>query len=163
MNVTTRPTELVNKFNQGRTESLIETDSEQGETDRAEETTDANETEVEIKRDEDDEDEPTDDEPTTPEEVSDQSSEDQPPPVMIDQSTQVLIEKRNVRTGTECEIIRSSSVPVLKLGIPALIECIKNAFVQGGPDPRSWDQATLDETPVANFSDILYIQVNILL
>ena len=166
MNVTTRPTELANKFGPGRTESLIETDSEQGET-AAEETTDANETEVEIKRDDDDEDgdengvendeKPENEDETAP--SGDEKPEEPKKPEMVDQSTQILIEKRNVRTGTECELVRHSNVSVLKLGIPALIESIKAAFIQGGSDPRSWDQGTLDDTPVAHFGDILYIQV----
>ena len=62
-----------------------------------------------------------------------------------------------MRTGTASELISTS--PVMKLGIPALIESVKNAFVRGGQDPRAWDQATLDDTPVAHFGDILYIQV----
>ena len=41
----------------------------------------------------------------------------------------------------------------------ALIRAVKNAFVAGGSDPRAWDQSTLDDTPVAHFGDVLYVQV----
>ena len=36
---------------------------------------------------------------------------------------------------------------------------MKNAFIAGGSDPRAWDQSTLDDTPVAHFGDVLYVQV----
>ena len=51
-------------------------------------------------------------------------------------------------------------VSISRKGLPILVESIKNAFIDGGYDPRAWDQMTLDSTPVANFADVLYIQVN---
>ena len=50
-------------------------------------------------------------------------------------------------------------VSISRKGLPILVESIKNAFIDGGYDPRAWDQMTLDSTPVANFADVLYIQV----
>ena len=152
LNVTTIPEDLIRFFDtsgnaQGRTESVIESeDSEESETGN-EET--ANETEVETSANSVDPVKSTD----THEEGDDQ------PPVKIDHGIQATVEKRNAKTETSHNFVCSSDMPLMTRGIPVFINCIKNAFMDGGYDPRAWDQGTLDSTPVANFGDVLYIQV----
>ena len=152
LNVTTIPEDLIRFFDasgnaQGRTESVIESeDSEESETGNDET---ANETEVETSANSADPVKPTD----THEESDDQ------PPVKIDHGIQATVEKRNAKTETSHNFVCSSDMPLMTRGIPVFINCIKNAFMDGGYDPRAWDQGTLDSTPVANFGDVLYIQV----
>ena len=71
------------------------------------------------------------------------------------------MEKRNAKTETSHSFVCSNDMPLMTRGIPVFINCIKNAFMDGGYDPRAWDQGTLDSTPVANFGDVLYIQVRL--
>ena len=150
LNVTTIPEDLIRFFDsagnaQGRTESVIESeDSEESETGN-EET--ANETEVE-----------TTAEAVKPADIQEGEEEDQPP-IKIDHGIQATVEKRNAKTETSHSFVCSSDMPLMTRGIPIFINCIKNAFMDGGYDPRAWDQGTLDSTPVANFGDVLYIQV----
>lgn len=92
----------MNQNRQGRSESLIETDSEGGE---AGETTDANETEIEIA-------------PEESESDSEKSKKDIKEPTSKDTAMQATPERRNVRTGTENDMIHATSTPVVKLGIP---------------------------------------------
>lgn len=149
LNVTTIPEDLIRFFDsagnaQGRTESVIESeDSEESETGN-EET--ANETEVE-----------TTAEAVKPADTQEGEEEDQPP-IKIDHGIQATVEKRNAKTETSHSFVCSSDMPLMTRGIPIFINCIKNAFMDGGYDPRAWDQGTLDSTPVANFGDVLYIQ-----
>merc|ERR1711953_554172 len=143
LNVTTQPPDMMRHFdlNGRRTESVIESDTEP-ETGN-EET--ANETEVET-------------EPQQKSETAGDEEEDSEVIETIDQTTQTIIEKRNAKTETDCNFVCSSPIPFMIRGIPRFIECIKNAFIEGGYDPRAWDHPTLTATPVANFGDVLYIQ-----
>ena len=82
-------------------------------------------------------------------------------PKTIDTASQASVECRNAKTETSCGLVGSGlDVSISRKGLPILVESIKNAFIDGGYDPRAWDQMTLDSTPVANFADVLYIQVS---
>ena len=94
---------VLNRFlSAGRSESLIETDSEGGE---AGETTDANETEIEIA-------------PEESESDGEKSQSDIKEPTSKETAMQATPERRNVRTGTENDMIHVTQTPVVKLGIP---------------------------------------------
>ena len=134
--------------------SVIESDDTEPETVN-EET--ANETEVETQ-------EKTAEEPGTTTADLDEAIEedDEPkPPKMIDQASQIAVERRNAKTETSCGLVGATGLSdsISAKGLPILVDSIKNAFIDGGYDPRAWDQMTLDATPVANFADVLYIQV----
>jgi len=153
LNVTTVPEEAIVAFDGRRTESVIESDDTEPETVN-EET--ANETEVETQ-------EKTAEEPGTTTADHDEAIEedDEPkPPKMIDQATQIAVERRNAKTETSCGLVGATGLSdsISAKGLPILVDSIKNAFIDGGYDPRAWDQMTLDATPVANFADVLYIQ-----
>lgn len=139
LNVTTVPEEAIIHFDGKRTESVIESDDTEPETVN-EET--ANETEVENEKTEKLDDIEETEEPKT-----------------IDTASQASVECRNAKTETSCGLVGSGlDVSISRKGLPILVESIKNAFIDGGYDPRAWDQMTLDSTPVANFADVLYIQ-----
>ena len=136
--------------------SVIESDDTEPETVN-EET--ANETEVETQ-------EKTAEEPGTTTADHDEAieEEDEPkPPKMIDQASQIAVERRNAKTETSCGLVGATGLSdsISAKGLPILVDSIKNAFIDGGYDPRAWDQMTLDATPVANFADVLYIQVTL--
>ena len=89
-----------------------------------------------------------------------EEGEEPEPPKFFDKSAQAVVEAKNAKTETSCPAVNSGlDQSISKKGLPVLVESIKNAFIDGGYDPRAWDQMTLDSTPVANFADVLYIQV----
>ena len=105
--------------------------------------------------------------PTTTENEKEEKAEEEEepkPPEMIDQASQAAVERRNAKTETSCGLVGATglSESISAKGLPILVDSIKNAFIDGGYDPRAWDQMTLDATPVANFADVLYIQVHFL-
>ena len=152
LNVTTLPEDLIRYFdssgNAGRTESVIESeDSEESETGN-EET--ANETEVETAV-------PPAVVTTTDGEEDNVDGEDDPEPIKIDHGIQATVEKRNAKTETSHSFVCSNDMPLMTRGIPVFINCIKNAFMDGGYDPRAWDQGTLDCRQVPSFQHCLQL------
>ena len=130
------------KKNPANSINLIVIESDDTEPETVNEET-ANETEVETEKSE-----------------KTEEGEEPEPPKFFDKSAQAVVEAKNAKTETSCPSVGSGlDQSISKKGLPVLVESIKNAFIDGGYDPRAWDQMTLDSTPVANFADVLYIQV----
>ena len=124
---------------------MIESDDTEAETTH-EET--ANETEVETEKSE------------KADETKGENTEEENEVKFVEKSCQASVERRNAKTETSCGSVGCGlDDNINRKGLPVLVESIKNAFIDGGYDPRAWDQMTLDSTPVANFEDVLYIQV----
>lgn len=72
----------------------------------------------------------------------------------------LAIETGDATTETTNENIQflTDRESLVKMGLPKLLEAVKDSFLTGGIDSRSWNESSINDSPIGKFSDILYVQ-----
>ncbi|CBY43714.1 unnamed protein product [Oikopleura dioica] len=72
----------------------------------------------------------------------------------------IAIETGDATTETTNENIQflTDRESLVKMGLPKLLEAVKDSFLTGGIDSRSWNESSINDSPIGKFSDILYVQ-----
>jgi len=75
-------------------------------------------------------------------------------------SQTIAIETGEVATETTNENVQflTDRESLVKMGLPKLLEAVKDSFLTGGMDSRSWNESSINDSPIGKFSDILYVQ-----